>query len=97
VCGTFDYLHLNKLRWEASRELRMKGVPSLAINTCFEVNCWNEGIVSQWFDISHLQNYDYLIQYGKENNFEVIGEIPFRRTFPFKWDTLRVMKKIKSE
>jgi len=91
VFGTKDYLELNRNRWEAYNYLKtIEKVDPEKINGGFEVNCWNEGKSSWWYDFFTLSNYDYLIQYRKEEGFKVYKEYPFQRYFPYKKDKIYI-------
>lgn len=91
VFGTKDYLELNRNRWAAYDYLKeVKKVDPAKINGGFEVNCWNEGKRSWWYDFFDLKKYDYLIQYRKEAEFEVYKEIEFQRYFPYKKDKIYI-------
>jgi hypothetical protein len=91
VFGTKDYLELNRNRWEAYNYLKtIEKVDPEKINGGFEVNCWNEGKPSWWYDFFTLSNYDYLIQYRKEEGFKLYKEYPFQRYFPYKKDKIYI-------
>jgi hypothetical protein len=89
VCGTKDYLTINRLRWKAVAILKDERKATLdKINAGFEVNCWNDGAYSWWTDYLNLGNFDYLIQYSQEPGFKPYREFAFRRYFPFKEDKI---------
>ena len=91
VFGTRDYLELNRKRWEAYAFLKNTlRVDPKKINGGFEVNCWNEGNYSVWYDFLSLENYDYLIQFGWEKDFKILREYEFQRYFPFKKDKIYI-------
>jgi hypothetical protein len=94
VAGTKDYLEWNRQRWDAYRFAREElHAQKQRINGGFEVNCWNEGDGGGWRDFSNLENFDYLIQFNKENNFEPVMAFPFQRYFPYTRDRLYVFAK----
>lgn len=95
VFGTKDYLALNRVRWEAYYFIKEAAkVDAEKINGGFEINCWNDGKGNWWADYGNLQNYDYLIQFNRENGFQLVREYEFQRYFPYKKDTLRLQERI---
>jgi len=94
VFGTKDYFTWNEKKWEAYHSLlEDENVKHSEINAGFEVICWNEGKPSACDSYGNLTNYNYLIQYQKEDSFEIYKEYPFQRFFPVQKDTLRVFKR----
>lgn len=94
VAGTKDYLELNRTRWQAYHELKEeKNLGADKINGGFEVNCWNDGQHSWWYDFFSLNNYDFLIQHRPEPGFKPYREYEFQRYFPYRKDTVRVFIK----
>jgi hypothetical protein len=94
IAGTRDYFALNRERWKAYEWLHHEQkIPTAKINAGFEINAWDDGKRSWWQDILTLRGFDYLIQFRSEPGFTTYREFPFKRTFPFKSDTLRIYKR----
>lgn len=94
VLGSRDYFTMNDHKWEAYRYLKEeKNIPKEEINGGFEVNCWNEGQSSMWYDFMDLSKYNYLIQYRQEEGFVKMKEYSYQRWLPYKIDTLRVYER----
>ena len=91
VFGTKDYFSLNRNRWEAVNFIKNKAnVTSDKINGGFEVNCWNDGKGNWWYDYWGLTNFDFLIQFKKEDGFILLKEYEFQRYFPYKKDKINI-------
>ena len=94
VCGTKDYLRLNKTRWEAYTFLKNAlHADYEKIDGGFEVNCWNEG-KPYANDFYSLNACEFLIQYSPEKNFRILREYEFQRYFPFKKDKIYIFRKV---
>jgi 4-amino-4-deoxy-L-arabinose transferase-like glycosyltransferase len=91
VFGTKDYLKLNRTRWEAYYFIKKNANTTAGkINGGFEVNSWDDGKNNWWADYNNLNNYDYLIQFKKEDGFKLLRSYTFQRYFPFKKDTVNL-------
>ena len=89
IAGTRDYLELNRKRWAAYYYLKDEQKADVKkINGGFEINCWNEGKRSFWYEFLSLNNYDYLIQFRQEKEFKKQKAYIFQRYFPYRQDTL---------
>lgn len=96
VLGTKDYFTVNTNIWNAYEYLKQeKKADPFKINGGFEINCWNEGKKTFWTDFTKLENYDYLIQYNRWENFKEIKSYPFQRYFPYKTDTIKIFERIR--
>jgi|JI8StandDraft_1071087.scaffolds.fasta_scaffold42013_3 hypothetical protein len=94
VAGTKDYFTVQTKKWEAYAYLRdtMK-VEKEEINGGYELNGWNEGKPSAWYQFLFLKDYKYLIQYSPEPGFRLLKSYEFRRCFPFKKDKINIFVK----
>lgn len=91
VFGTKDYFEWNRQRWDAYWYLRReKNISMDNINAGFETNLWHEGVNPGWRNYLDLKEYNYLIQFSKEDGFELLKEYEFQRYFPYKKDKINI-------
>lgn len=91
VMGTKDYIQINTQRWKAYNYLKQElKVPIERINGGFEVNCWNDGHNSGWYDFQNVNNFDYVIQFNKPIGFNVYQTYSFQRYLPHRKDSLSI-------
>ena len=94
IAGTKDYFTVQTKKWEAYAYLRdSMRVEKEKINGGYELNGWNEGKPTAWYQFLLLKDYHYLIQYSPEPGFSLFKTYEFRRCFPFKKDKINIFVK----
>ncbi|MCE3228230.1 MAG: hypothetical protein K0S32_2781 [Bacteroidetes bacterium] len=90
VAGTKDYFTWNEKRWEAYRFLNEKHkVPHEYINGGFETGCWtDQGFLMSFGYFS--KDKLFIIQFDKEEGFDLLKEYEFQRYFPYKKDKINI-------
>jgi hypothetical protein len=94
VFGTKDYLVVNSEKWKAYYYLKNEmRVDASKINAGFEVDGWNEGKHSWWYDFFTLDPYNYLVQYRAQEGFKPVKTIRFSRYFPPQADSITIFER----
>lgn len=94
IGGTHDYFALNDAKWAAVEDLiKKEGVPSEKIQGSIEQVCWNQGNKADMWAFVGLWKFDYLLQFKREDSFQVYREYTYKRYWPVRADTVRVFKR----
>jgi hypothetical protein len=94
VCGTHDYMVINKIRWEAGDYLvKEKKAHPDKVNGGFEMAAWSYTRPYRLF-FDRIGDFDYVIQYQEEPRFKTIRLYTFKRWLSMKPDTIRVSERL---